>query len=64
MSTISKARVVVGDDGVINAYLHPSVMYDKTEFMKVQEGIIAIYHPRCCSGLQIAYKMAADDLTP
>jgi hypothetical protein len=42
------ARVLVDEDGVINVYLSPKVMYDKEAFLKVQEGILGIYHPRCC----------------
>jgi len=61
MATATQPRVVVDDDGFINVYLHPTVMYDRTEFLKVVEGGIGTYHPRCCSGLQIAYKLAAVD---
>src|SRR5579859_8020747 len=64
MATATKPRVVVGEDGVINVHLHPSVMYNRTEFLKVVEGIIATYHPGCCSGLPIAYKLAAVDPAP
>lgn len=61
MASVPNARVLVDEDGVINVYLSPKVMYDKEAFLKVQEGILGIYHPRCCSGLPIAYKQAEAD---
>jgi hypothetical protein len=64
MATAFKSRVVLDDDGVINVHLHPSVMYDQAAFFKVLEGVIATYHPGCCSGLPINYQLAAVDPAP
>jgi hypothetical protein len=55
---VGKARVVVTDHGEVHAYVAPEVMYDLAACQEVIRNVVGIYHPRCCSGLSIALKLA------
>jgi hypothetical protein len=58
---VGKARVVVTDHGELHAYVTPDVMYDLASCQEVIRNVVGIYHPRCCSGLSIALKLAVSN---
>jgi hypothetical protein len=61
MAAETRARIVVQGDGVIHAYVSPEVMYDLDASKGVIEDIMQVFHPRCCSGLTIAFKSAQQE---
>lgn len=61
MATEARARVVSQADGSIHAYVRPEVMYDLEASKAVLDGIMQVYHPRCCSGLTIYFKAAQQE---
>jgi hypothetical protein len=58
---IGKARVVVTDHGEIHAFVTADVMYDLESCQEVIRNVVGIYHPMCCSGMNIAFKLAIPD---
>lgn len=55
---VGKARVVVTEHGEIHAFVAPDVMYDIDKCQEVIRGVVGIYHPACCSGMNILLKLA------
>jgi hypothetical protein len=60
---VGKARVVITDHGEIHAFVTPEVMYDLESCQEVIRNVVGIYHPLCCSGINIALKLAVADAT-
>jgi hypothetical protein len=55
---VGKARVVVADHGELHAFVTPEVMYNLDACQELIRSVVGIYHPRCCSGLNIVMKLA------
>jgi hypothetical protein len=55
---VADARVVVADHGEIHAFVTPEVMYDLPSCQEVIRKVVGIYHPLCCSGMNIVLKLA------
>jgi hypothetical protein len=60
---VGKARVVIADHGEIHAFVPATVMYDLDQSVELIRQVVGIYHPTCCSGLNIVMKLALDDAT-
>lgn len=60
---VGKAHVVVTDRGELHAFVAPDVMYDLASCQEVIRNVVGIYHPACCSGMNILLKLAVSDAT-
>jgi hypothetical protein len=62
MKFAHNARIEMGEPGIIHAFVSAEVLYDIDKLQEVQRGVVGIYHPRCCSGLNILYQLAEESL--
>jgi hypothetical protein len=58
---VGKARVVITDHGELHAFVTPEVMYNLEACQEVIRSVVGIYHPLCCSGLNILMKLAISE---
>jgi hypothetical protein len=58
---VGKARIVAADHGEIHAFAPAAVIYDLDQSIELIRQVVGVYHPTCCSGLNVVLKLTLDD---